>query len=562
MPRHLQPSTRLAPFAAILLSGCYQGLSAGESETMTGSSSSTGAIDSRGLEESSADATGLPPGDDLPLDTTSDAPSTSDASSTSEGGDSSSTGEDGPPTSDHAPALDIVPIGLHVNQGVSVALADAGVAIGPDARSSAVLHGRRTLVFGTWQTAETFVPRAIRAELNLAYADGSYDTVVSEVLVDGPSGANPDDRHFTWTLEPEQLTPGTRWWVTLHELELGPDEATPPPRLPAVGDVELDDTAGDQRIRIVFVPYRHTFNGCSQVPPSDPAIIEAHRLAMESYFPTQEVELTVHPEVVFTESMATGDAVLMNITALRASEAPADDVYYYGFLLPCDPMTNYGGIAWQLLEPTSVTDAPYRAAVGIWYDYLPEYSYTTMVHEIGHNHGRPHVVCAGTESGTDPAYPNPGGVTGVFGWGIHDGQFRPPTHADYMSYCTDYWVSPYAWAVTLTVIEAIGPMAAMQPPTRRSDGALLLALHDGVVTAAQHVPTMTARATTHTEGGRAWLVREDGTDTQTTWQRERVPDSPSTFLTIAASTAAMAKVVRVEVELDGSLVTVPRASIR
>lgn len=464
---------------------------------------------------------------------------------------------DEPEPAAYAPALDIAPVGVHVNQGVAIPIADAGASIDVG-RIAPVVHGRRSLVFATWQLAPTFAPRMIRAELHLAHADGSAETVVSEVMVDGPSGMGQQDRHFAWTLEPEQLAEGTRWSVTLHELEAAGVGDPPAPRLPAT-DAPFDDEDGAQRIRVVLVPYRHQYGGCNQVAPTDAATIDGFRETMESIFPTQSVEITVHPEVVYTGSMAQPDPVLADTTALRAAESPAVDVYYYGLLHPCDASTTYGGYGYVPLDPGSAIDAPYRASIGIWYDFDPVFSYETMAHEVGHNHGRDHVACSGAEAGTDPAYPNPGGLTGSLGWGIHDESFRPSTFADYMSYCNDLWVSPYGWARTLGVIDALTLLAGASGNTAPTeDGAVLVVVQDGEVTAARYIAGLVPR---HIEGDARW-VRHDGTEQTLRWERARVPDSDATFVTVGLSDDELDRSAQLVLELDGTTITVDGAMIR
>jgi hypothetical protein len=516
-------TARLGALVVLSLAGCYTGVPEGrggslgwETATAASAESVDDGIDDVGDDDGNVESTdGTGGSDEL-----------------GEEDESSSTGEPVDPNAGYLAAVGITPTGVHVNQGVAIAIADANAAIPGGTRSARVLHGRRTIVFGTWTLAPDFVARMIRAELHLVHQGGTEERVVSETFVQGPSGPNDVDAHFQWTLEPTQLPAGTRWFVSLHELDVAP-EGTPQnaPRLPAVGDSELDDEDGNQRIRIVFIPYRHQYNGCDRLAPSDAATLDGHKRAMESMYPTQQVEITLHPEVAFGAPMSTLDAALTNVLDIRAAEAPAADVYYYGFLWPCDE-SNAGGLGYVPFNPATVEEAPYRSAVGVYYDFAPDYSYGTMVHEIGHNHGREHVACAGTEGTTDPAYPVAGGAIGVLGWGIHDGVFHNAAATDYMTYCENQWVSTYGWSRALTVIDALTVAVGGAPPPTPTDdgpGAVVLAVRDGEITTATRIPELTPRR----NGGAARWMLEDGSVAWATWQEDAVPDSDAQFFTVA-----------------------------
>ncbi len=559
-PRNVR-APHLAAVAWLTTTACYKGLDAqnANSAGSTADSSSEGASlgDSAGDQGVDvSDGSGAVPG------TSGGGSSDAGPVATDTGSDSAAdttTGDDGPPPSEYAPAVDITAVAVIVNQGTAIRIADNGTVIDPPERVAPLVHSRRSLMFVTWQLARTFTPRPIRAELLLDRGGGDYETLASEVMVAGPSGGSPLDPHFSFTIEPGQIPEGTRWSLSLHELAPNTPDAVSPPRLPASGTAPFESEDGEQRIRMVVVPYRHQYAGCNRVPPTDAATLEAFRLRMEALLPTQSVEFTLHAEVTFTESMATGDAVLMDTTALRAAEAPEPDVHYFGLLSPCDPSTSYGGLAWQPSIPGGLETAQYRASIGIWYDFDPEFSYDTMAHEVSHNHGRAHVACAGTEAMTDPDYPNAGGAIASDGWSIHDGMFRPPTFADYMSYCADVWVSPYGWSWMLEVIDDVTELAdAAAPPKEEGAGALAVAINGDQVTSARWLPGI---APSRREGdGR--LVRSDGTQCDLAWERVTVADTTTTFVIVDMPIAEWLQARELRLDVGSTAVTVPRAQMR
>jgi hypothetical protein len=75
----------------------------------------------------------------------------------------------------------------------------------------------------------------------------------------------------------------------------------------------------------------------------------------------------------------------------------------------------------------------------------------TMVHELGHQHGRGHAPCGATD-GLDSRYPSQGdyAMAGLGSWGLdfRSNRFQSPTRTkDMMSYCTPIWISDYNYGL-------------------------------------------------------------------------------------------------------------------
>jgi hypothetical protein len=77
-----------------------------------------------------------------------------------------------------------------------------------------------------------------------------------------------------------------------------------------------------------------------------------------------------------------------------------------------------------------------------------------MGHELGHTWGRRHVNCAGTEVGTDAAFPLQNGTIGRKSnadayWGfdisLKGPVVYPPTWTEIMTYCSNQWISNYTY---------------------------------------------------------------------------------------------------------------------
>src|SRR5690606_9595568 len=207
--------------------------------------------------------------------------------------------------------------------------------------------------------------------------------------------------------------------------------------------------------------------------------VQAMREQLEQNNPVQEAIFTVGDPMPYTDPIGTSGTgfgpVLSALAERRAADDPAPNVYYYGLVDPCDGYPP--GLLGQAIgippEPTMEL-AQQRIATGRW-SGSGAAAAETFVHEIGHTQGRRHVLCSGGEAGTDPAYPHPQGRIGVWGFGIHDFTLRSPTGSrDYMTYCSNEWVSDYGWEQTLDIIEILTSWDAMDRPARTPGEGLLM----------------------------------------------------------------------------------------
>ena len=398
-----------------------------------------------------------------------------------------STGGDGEPV-DGGNAHDISVRRVSVNQGADSALAQAGAALaGP---TVPLVSRRRALVSAWWTLEPSFASREIVGRLTLEFPSGEREIYEHSIYVSAATGADLSTPHFEWVIPPAAMLPGTRYVVSLHETD--PDIAPPsmPPRMPEVGwgDLELGPT--ERRLRIELVPYRHI--NCGATAHVDAGVVADMEAFLTSYLPVEEVEMEIHSQVNFGGVMFPMDDVLNNLTSLRGSENPASDVFYYGYLNPCEFQAEQycgGGLAWRDSDGVVVSPG-YRVAVGgpPCNTSAPEFAdidLQTMVHELSHNLGRGHVNCSGTEGGVDPEYPYANGLTGTWGWDIRTGEVHEPTDVDFMGYCIagyDWWSSDYGWSINAEQLISVN--LAQGEITASYDQQLLLTVHpDGRRTA-------------------------------------------------------------------------------
>jgi hypothetical protein len=185
--------------------------------------------------------------------------------------------------------------------------------------------------------------------------------------------------------------------------------------------------------------------------------VEAMKVWMEQHNPIERAVVTVHAPFEYTASIGSEPngfvPILEAVAELRAADKPADNVYYYGLLESCDAYPpGLLGQAYGIPDQPTPGNAYQRLAVGR-YQSSGAGARDTLVHEVGHSQGLYHVRCSGGEAGADPDYPYPNGRIGRWGYGIHDTVMRSPTNfRDYMSYCSNSWVSDFGWEKTFDVI--------------------------------------------------------------------------------------------------------------
>jgi len=442
--------------------------------------------------------------------------------------------DDGDPAEDDGgePDTDHLAAGIHIdsvvfNQGVAIEVAAAGELLPTPTHNAPVVHGRRTRIQATWLLDADFQPRQLRAALTLAYADGSAETFLHDLDVSGDSGHAPTQPHFEWDLAPEDVRPGVQFALAISELPGVRSHADPtaPPRVPKAGYADLGLDGSSQTIKIVLVPYRSTYAGCNSVPPTDQATLDRLHDIMLAHNPAQDIELTLHAEVLYGQSMADLDPVLTHLAGLRSAEAPGANVYYYGYVQPCET-TAQGGLGYVPLDPTAAFEAEYRVAVGAFFDWDIQYSDETMVHEVGHNQGRNHVACSGAEGTTDPGYPHPGGLINGWGFDIRDDTLHPPTSSDYMSYCENYWVSDYTWRNTFETIDALTAMDTAAPPSSGLPALKLVRTEDG------ELHTVEVRSGTNRSDGRIPVYAEGLFVQWADMRVDHVPDTTAQHMTI------------------------------
>ncbi len=127
---------------------------------------------------------------------------------------------------------------------------------------------------------------------------------------------------------------------------------------------------------------------------------------------------------------------LSELENLRRAEAPGK--HYYGMVRP---MVSAGTAGVGYVNNVGAT-TPAISSLG--WDASRNSWRRTMVHELGHNFGRPHAPCGGAAS-PDPNYPYAGGLLGTTPLfdSLSNDVIAAASMADIMGYCNGSWFSDY-----------------------------------------------------------------------------------------------------------------------
>lgn len=240
------------------------------------------------------------------------------------------------------------------------------------------------------------------------------------------------------SVEANGTTQGARWPVEFPKLLISTNDAGGP-------------------LRVVIVPVQYNADGSGRVPDTGPQTLQNFRDAFFKMFPVPEVEITVRQQpmpfnITVTPNGGGWQQLLEQVLITRQNDRAPDNVYYYGLFNPAPSIFQFcsqGGCIGGLSVLPGETDVFLRGSIGLGFgEGFPGLNSTgTLLHEIGHAHGRPHAPCGLFGQPSDPAYPHADARIGAIGYDLITGEFINPngSHRDVMSYCDPYWVSDFTY---------------------------------------------------------------------------------------------------------------------
>ncbi|RLB64233.1 MAG: hypothetical protein DRI90_05075 [Deltaproteobacteria bacterium] len=364
--------------------------------------------------------------------------STSGSSGTGAGTTSSSSGDGGsglsgsgtggqPPGQELVPADGVMLTDIDLYQAIRRPLLAGGA---PATSNIPVVAGRAGMMRLFYFTDGNYNGQPVTVRLTI---DSAPAIELSEML----SGASSHEQlgsTINLQVPGELLKPGAAFKVEMlqpPEVSSGGNGGAAYPLGEGLAPLEVEQ--GGVKLKILLVPVEN--NG--SLPDTTPTQVQRYHTWFSEVYPVPEVEVTVRSQpYTFNSSLGSYDGwsnLLDSITDLRDQDNAPADVYYYG--IHNADGNGLLGLGWV----AGATDVWSRTAIGVGWsgDTAPE----TAVHEVGHNHGRPHSPCG--VSG-DPAYPHPGASIGVWGYRPSTNQLLDPNqYVDFMSYCDPTWISDW-----------------------------------------------------------------------------------------------------------------------
>lgn len=379
------------------------------------------------------------------------------------GGGGGDDDDDQPGGSGLVSGLDIVRV--TINQGVEVDLLDGDTEV---SHNAPVVASRPGVVRVYVEQQDDWDPREVVAILDLD--DGSTYSA-SKAVNNSPSSEGQLNSTINIELDGDALSPGLGFSIRIEEAASGsyPGNSNAS-RLPADEGDTFDlgvQSSGILDLRIV--PIRYNADNSGRLPATGDAAIQRIVDGMMGLYPASEVRVTIDPVYDYAwgvnPNFAGWEALLNTVYEIRASRNHPGNSYTYGLFAPAEDRYAYcgggcvAGLSWNV-QQASWDDA--RVSIGLGWD--DEATWETMAHEVGHAHGRNHAPCTqfGNINNVDPSFPHSGGVIGVPGYDVVDGNLTGASQAyDIMGYCDPIWVSDYTYDAFFDRIRAIGPSAQL-----------------------------------------------------------------------------------------------------
>jgi hypothetical protein len=342
--------------------------------------------------------------------------------------------------------------GLHIRelalyQTVKVSLFSDGSWVSQ--RVAPVVQNKKALVRVFVDTLSDYQPHDVRAVLKLVNG-GTPQELVDERTISASSTDQALASTFSFQVEPGAIGSDTELSVTLVETNCGAEDgAAEDTRVPAAGGTRSLDASSINKLKVVVVPV----SSSGRLPVTTDKELANMKAALLAYYPVPDVDISVRAPLTWTETVDPLDGntwsdLLNQIMRERRTDAPASNVYYFGLVQPAATFRTYCQRGCVLGLAPQTTSVQTSAQVALGASFADAQTYETIVHELGHAHGRGHAPCveAGEIDGVDPNYPDKTGATITWGWDSRSNTLMPPTDKDIMGYCEPNWISAYNYA--------------------------------------------------------------------------------------------------------------------
>lgn len=357
-------------------------------------------------------------------------------------------------------------------QGVEAVLVEDGEA--PTTIEMPVIIGRPGLLRVFVDPDSSFQTRKITAILTVHTFND--DTVLETTLrVTGPSRVAEVGSTLNFDVPGEALTRTSTFSVSLVEETVdGPGGGTEQDATWLSDETGGLDMQLTDDLTIVLVPVRYNADGSGRLPDTGPAQVQRIADLTMGMYPAQSVSVRVDPPLDWPRTIAPFDSndwtdVLDTLIDMRGRANEAPNTYYYGMFNPEASINDFcrQGCILGLSYLAYNTQEFFRASVGV--GYSGDIASETLVHEVGHAHGREHAPCGLYGQPSDRNYPYANAALGSWGYDVVTKElFEPTQTVDMMSYCSPIWVSDYTFYALYERMQDVGSQARRAAPTART----------------------------------------------------------------------------------------------
>lgn len=323
-----------------------------------------------------------------------------------------------------------------------------------------IIAGRDTLVRVSVDVPAGWSASSVRAELIVVGAGGSQ--TLHDVVKMVSADSQPGDRGsaFEFELPGEEVEEGGALRLRLIEEGAGGELLA---RWPADGTIwSTGATEESGELHLVLVPMRFDTDGSGRLPDTSPAQLALIESSLRALYPMHSLRLEVREPYSWSGSVRWGNFT-QALRDLKMSDGQ-DEAYYYGLIQPAATFEAYCGSSCttgQSYTVSSATANTYRVGAGLGYSGARWVG--TLIHELGHMHGRGHAPCGVSWWSDDNRYPHAGGDVGVWGWDRRsDALIAPDDAADFMGYCDPWWISDYTYRGLFERMSAVQQAATNQ----------------------------------------------------------------------------------------------------
>jgi hypothetical protein len=361
----------------------------------------------------------------------------------------------GPEVSPFVSGLDLVKVTL--TQGVDIVLMEDGES--PEGIQAPILRKRDATVRLFVEPRDDWSDRKVQGVLKLTNNDGQeLFTTTRSIKEKSKQGELRTTLNID--IPGEYITPSMTFEVELHEKEEdGPGGGIAEDVTWAATNLDLEAT---DHVEIVLFPVRYNADGSGRLPDTSETQLARMHDFFYAMYPVNGVTISVASPIDWNRTISangSGWGDLLNEIADRRDDANVDpNTYYYGIFSPAASLGQFCGygcvlglsnLAWGTSQDW------YKSSIGL--GFPGQSTVDTMVHEVGHAHGREHAPCGLGGQSSDRDYPYGDAQLGTWGYHmIEEELYKPADYRDMMSYCSPIWVSDYTYYSLWQQIKAVG----------------------------------------------------------------------------------------------------------